>query len=94
MFAEATPEVSSSFTNVKKWASAAGYTIDKILGLTSEIVTDGKGRVRIQYLSDRTYVAAGVASRTLTRAGATVLNRSVIRGMDQHVSYTDIALVG
>ena len=29
MFAEATPEVSSSFTKVKKWASVAGYAIDK-----------------------------------------------------------------
>ena len=35
MFAEATPEVSSSLTSVKKWASAAGYGIDKILGMTS-----------------------------------------------------------
>ena len=43
MFAETTPEVSSSLTNVKKWASAAGYAIEKILGLTSEMVIDGKG---------------------------------------------------
>ena len=42
MFAEATPKVCSSFTNVKKWASAAGYAIDKILGLTNEMVTDSK----------------------------------------------------
>ena len=40
MFAEATPEVSSSLTGVKnsKWVSAAGYGIDKILGMTSEMV--------------------------------------------------------
>lgn len=42
MFAEATPKVCSSFTNVKKWASAVGYAIDKILGLTSEMLTDTK----------------------------------------------------
>ena len=44
-FAETTPGVSSGLTNVKKWASAAGYTKEKILGLTSEMVIDGKGRV-------------------------------------------------
>ena len=38
MFAEATPEVSSNLTSVKKWASAPGYGIDKILGMTSEMV--------------------------------------------------------
>ena len=38
MFAEATPEVSSSLTSVKKWTSAAGYGIDKVLGMTSEMV--------------------------------------------------------
>ena len=38
MFAEATPEVSSNLTGVKKWASAPGYGIDKILGMTSEMV--------------------------------------------------------
>ena len=62
MFAKTSPEVSSNLTNVKKWASAAGYPIDKILGLISEMVTDGKGRFRTSYLSDRTYVTAGVAS--------------------------------
>ena len=62
MFAKTSPEDSSNLTNVKKWASAAGYPIDKILGLISEMVTDGKGRFRISYLSDLTYVTAGVAS--------------------------------
>ena len=62
MFAKTSPEVSSNLTNVKKWASAAGYPIDRILGLISEMVTDGKGRFRTSYLSDRTYVTAGVAS--------------------------------
>ena len=66
MFAETTPEASSSLTNVKKWASAAGYAIDKILGLTSDMVTEEKGRFRALYLSDGTYVIAGVASRTLS----------------------------
>lgn len=66
MFAETTSEVSSGLTNVKKWASAAGYAINKILGLTSDMVTDGKGRFRASYLSDGTYVIAGVASRTLS----------------------------
>ena len=61
MFAKTSPEVSSNLTNVKKWASEAGYPIDKILGLISEMVTDGKGRFRTSYLSDRTYVTAGVA---------------------------------
>ena len=66
-FAETTPEVSSSLTNEKKWASAAaGYAINKILGLTSDMVTDGRGRFRASYLSDGTYVIAGVASRTLS----------------------------
>ena len=62
MFAKTSPEVSSNLTNVKKWASAAGYSIDKILGLISEMVTDDKGRFRTSYLSHRTYVTAGVAS--------------------------------
>ena len=44
-FAETTPGVSSGLTNVKKWVSVAGYTTEKILGLTSEMVIDGKGRV-------------------------------------------------
>ena len=62
MFAKTSPEVSSNLTNVKKWASTEGYPIDKILGLISEMVTDGKGRFRTSYLSYRTYVTAGVAS--------------------------------
>ena len=53
MLAETTPEVSSNLTNKKKWASATGYTIDKILGRASEIVTDGKGRFRASYLGNR-----------------------------------------
>ena len=32
MFAGTTSEVSSSLTNMKKWASAVGYAMDKILG--------------------------------------------------------------
>ena len=79
MFAEATPELSFSFINVKKWASAGGYAIDNILGLTSEMVTDGKGRFRTSYHSDRTYIAAGVASKTSTHAGTRLLNGSAIR---------------
>lgn len=86
MLAETTPEVSSNLTNKKKWASATGYTIDKILGRASEIVTDGKGRFRASYLGNGTYVTPGVASRTLIRAGTRLLNKSVIRGMDQHFS--------
>ena len=83
MFAETTPKVSSSLTNVKK---CAGYAIDKILGLAGEMVTDGKGRFEASYLSDETYATAGVASRTLTRAGTSLLDGRVIRSMDRHVS--------
>ena len=61
--------------------------MDKILGRASEIVTDGKGRLRTSYLSNGTYVTPGVASRTLIPAGTRgLLNRGVIHGMDQHVS--------
>ena len=87
ILAETTLEVSSHLTNKKQWASATGYAIDKMLGLASEIVTDGKGRFRASYLSNGTYVTPGVVSRTLIPAGTRgLLNRSVIHGMDQHVS--------
>ena len=76
MFAETTPEVSSSLTNVKK---CAGYAIDKTLGLAGEMVTDGKGRFEASYLSDGTYVTEGVASRALIRTGTRLLDRRVIR---------------
>lgn len=52
MFAKASPEVSSSHTNVK-WASAAGYARDKVPGPAGEMVTDGKGRFRTSHLSPR-----------------------------------------
>ena len=52
MFAKTSPDVSSSLTNVK-WASAAGYVINKIPGPAGEMVTDGKGRFRTSHISPR-----------------------------------------
>ena len=75
MFAETTSEVPSILNSVKKWASAAGYAIDKILGLAGEMVTDGYERLKASHFSDRTYETAGVASRTLTRMGTRLLSR-------------------
>ena len=58
-FAKTTPEASSSFTNVKKRASTAGYTVHKI-----EMVRDSKGAFRALYLGERTDVVAGMAPNT------------------------------
>ena len=50
MFAGTTSEVSSSLTNVKKWASAAGYAMDKILdGQDSRISLDSPRTLCIAY---------------------------------------------
>ena len=85
MFVETTPDVSSSFTNVKKRASAAGYAVNKILRLAGKIVTDGKETLRASYVCDGTDVITGIVSRTLTREGARLFGSRVIGGVDQHV---------
>lgn len=62
MFATTTPKASSSSTNVKKRPSAVGYSVNKILGLAGEIVTDRKGTLTASYRSDETDVIAAFAS--------------------------------
>lgn len=52
----------SSSTNVKKRPSAVGYSVNKILGLAGEIVTDRKGTLTASYRSDETDVIAAFAS--------------------------------
>ena len=58
MFAGTTSEVSSSLTNVKKWASAAGYAMDKILdGQDSRISLDNPRTLCIAYPVQRFFLA-------------------------------------
>lgn len=63
---ETTPEASSGLTNVEKRASAAGYPVYEILGLTGKMVADSEGAFRASYVGQRTDMAVGLPPGTLT----------------------------
>lgn len=64
---------------------AAGYAINKILGLAGEMFTDGKETLTALYLCNATDVTAGVALGTLTREGARLFGKRMMGGVNQYV---------
>ena len=51
MFPKTTPGASSGFANLKRRALVAGHPVNKNLGMSDEMVIDGKGTLRASYLS-------------------------------------------
>jgi len=88
-----TPEASSGLTNVEKRASAAGYAVYEILGLTGKMVTDSKGAFRTSYVGQGTDMVVGLPPGTLTCTWARLLSRGVNSGGHKNVSRDEVAFV-
>ena len=61
-----TPETSPSFTDVDMGASAARYTVQKILRHAGEMITDGEGAFRASYIGERIDELAGLTPKALS----------------------------
>ena len=62
----ATPETSTSFTDVKMGAFAAGETVHKIFRSTGEMMADGEGAFSVLYIGERSDELAGLTPWAIT----------------------------
>ena len=65
MLTNLTPETPPFFTDVDMGASAAGYTVHKILRHAGEMITDDEGAFRASYVGERSDELAGLTPRAL-----------------------------
>ena len=86
MLTNSTPETSPSFTDVDMGASAAGYTVHKILRRAGEMIADGQGAFRASYIGERSDELAGLTPRALTCMRPRVLSGRAVGGVYQYVS--------
>ena len=68
-------------------ASAARYTVHKILRHAGEMITDGEGAFRASYIGERIDELAGLTLRALTCMSPRLLSGSAVGGVYQYVSF-------